>query len=98
EQRAQQKMIKVMMVVLFPLFMYTAPAALTLYFVTNSTFAIIEGRWIRAHIDTLELDKHPDERSYKPKPKRVRNTAAPGMSKRERVQEQRAKIRYKKRN
>ena len=98
EQRAQQKMIKVMMVVLFPLFMYTAPAALTLYFVTNSTFAIIEGRWIRAHIDTLELDKHPDERSYKPKPKRVRNTAAPGMSKRERVQEQRAKNRYKKRN
>ncbi|MFI4855532.1 MAG: membrane protein insertase YidC [Phycisphaerales bacterium JB065] len=98
EQRAQQKMIKVMMVVLFPVFMYTAPAALTLYFVTNSTFAIIEGRWIRAHIDTLELDKHPDERSYQPKPKRVRNTAAPGMSKRERVQEQRAKNRYKKRN
>jgi YidC/Oxa1 family membrane protein insertase len=98
EQRAQQKMIKVMMVVLFPIFMYTAPAALTLYFVTNSCFAIIEGKWIRAHIDTLELDKHPDERSYQPKPKRVRNTAAPGMAKRERVQEQRAKNRYKKRD
>lgn len=102
EQRAQQKMIKVMMVVLFPVFMYTAPAALTLYFVTNSCFAIIEGKWIRAHIDTLELDKHPDERSYQPKqkkPKRVRNTAtAPGQSKRQRVQEQRAKNRYKKRD
>jgi YidC/Oxa1 family membrane protein insertase len=98
EQRAQQKMIKVMMVVLFPIFMYTAPAALTLYFVTNSCFAIIEGKWIRAHIDTLELDKHPDERSYKPKPKRVRNTAAPGQAKRERVQEQRAKNRFKKRD
>jgi YidC/Oxa1 family membrane protein insertase len=102
EQRAQQKMIKVMMVVLFPVFMYTAPAALTLYFVTNSCFAIIEGKWIRAHIDTLELDKHPDERSYEPKqkkPKRVRNTAtAPGQSKRQRVQEQRAKNRYKKRD
>ncbi len=102
EQRAQQKMIKVMMVVLFPIFMYTAPAALTLYFVTNSCFAIIEGKWIRAHIDTLELDKHPDERSYQPKqkkPKRVRNTAtAPGQSKRQRVQEQRAKNRYKKRD
>lgn len=98
EQRAQQKMIKIMMVVLFPVFMYTAPAALTLYFVTNSTFAIIEGKWIRAHIDTLELDKHPDERSYQPRPKRVRNTAAPGQSKRQRVQEQRAKNRYKKRD
>lgn len=98
EQRAQQKMIKVMMVVLFPIFMYTAPAALTLYFVTNSCFAIIEGKWIRAHIDTLELDKHPDERSYKPKPKRVRNTAVPGQAKRERVQEQRAKNRFKKRD
>jgi YidC/Oxa1 family membrane protein insertase len=101
EQRAQQKMIKFMMVVLFPIFMYTAPAALTLYFVTNSCFAIIEGKWIRAHIDTLELDKHPDERSYKPKEKvkRVRNTATvPGQSKKQQAQEQRSKNRYKKRD
>ncbi len=56
EQESTQKIMKVMMVVMFPVFMYNAPAALTLYFVTNSTLGIVEGRWIRAHVNALELD------------------------------------------
>ena len=56
EQEQTQKIMKVMMVVMFPVFMYNAPAALTLYFVTNSTLGIVEGRWIRAHMDALDLD------------------------------------------
>ncbi|MCA9303648.1 MAG: membrane protein insertase YidC [Phycisphaerales bacterium] len=51
EQASQQKMMKVMMVVMFPLMMYTAPSGLALYFITNSTIAIFENKWIRAHMN-----------------------------------------------
>ncbi|QQS10295.1 MAG: YidC/Oxa1 family insertase periplasmic-domain containing protein [Phycisphaerales bacterium] len=54
EQEMQMKMVKFMSVVMFPLFMYNAPAGLTLYFATNSTLAIIENKWIRSHIDRYE--------------------------------------------
>lgn len=57
EQEAQQKMMKWMMVVLFPLMMYNAPSGLAIYFITNSTLGILESRYIRAHID--QLDKNP---------------------------------------
>lgn len=57
EAEMQHKMIKVMMVFMFPLLMYNAPAGLSLYFITNSTLGILESRWIRAHIN--ELDKNP---------------------------------------
>jgi YidC/Oxa1 family membrane protein insertase len=60
EQEQQQKIMKFMMVVMFPLFMYNAPSALALYFMTNSTLGILESRYIRAHIDQLELDKEID--------------------------------------
>ena len=43
--------MKVMMVVMFPLMMYTAPSGLALYFITNSTVAIFENKWIRAHMN-----------------------------------------------
>lgn len=77
EQQTQQKIVKVMMVVMFPVFMYNAPAALTLYFITNSTLGIFESKWVRAHIDTLELEKHPSERTNQPAPrKRVMNRAS----------------------
>jgi YidC/Oxa1 family membrane protein insertase len=59
EQEAQQKMMKVMMVVMFPVMMYNAPSGLAVYFITNSCLGIIESRWIRAHMD--ELDKNPPE-------------------------------------
>jgi YidC/Oxa1 family membrane protein insertase len=66
EQQMQQKMIKWMTVVLFPLFMYNAPAGLSLYFIANSTIAIFENKWIRAHITKhglLDLEKLKTQRA-----------------------------------
>lgn len=54
EQESQQRIMKVMTVVMFPLMMYNAPAALSLYFMTNSTLGIIESRWIRKGIDAAD--------------------------------------------
>lgn len=62
EQQQQQKMIKIMMVVLFPVFMYNAPSGLALYFIVNSSLAILESKWIRRHIEKhklLEVKKGP---------------------------------------
>jgi YidC/Oxa1 family membrane protein insertase len=55
EQEMQQKIVKWMSVIMFPIFMYNAPCGLTLYFTTNSTFAIFENKWIRAHITAHDL-------------------------------------------
>ncbi len=55
EQETQQKIIKVMTVVMFPVFMYNAPSGLSLYFITNSVLGIIENKYIRAHIDEHDL-------------------------------------------
>jgi len=55
EQETQQKIIKVMTVVMFPVFMYNAPSGLSLYFITNSLLGIIENKYIRAHIDEHDL-------------------------------------------
>ncbi|HVZ94931.1 MAG TPA: membrane protein insertase YidC [Phycisphaerales bacterium] len=57
EQETQQKIMKWMMVFLFPFMMYNAPSGLAIYFITNSTLGILESRYIRAHID--QLDKNP---------------------------------------
>ncbi len=68
EQKQQQKMMKIMMIFMFPLFMYAAPSGLALYFVTNSSIAIVENRWIRAHMkkhDMLDADKIKAERANK---------------------------------
>jgi YidC/Oxa1 family membrane protein insertase len=56
EQIQQQKIMKVMMVVLFPLMMYTVPSGLTLYIVTSSIIGILESRYVRRHIDQLDLE------------------------------------------
>ncbi len=58
EQEMQQKMVKVMSVVMFPLFMYNTPSGLVIYFITNSTLAIFENKYIRAHIDKHDLLNH----------------------------------------
>ena len=50
EQESQQKMMKIMMVFMFPVMMYAAPSGLALYIITNSTMGIIENKWIRAHM------------------------------------------------
>ena len=86
EQETQQKMMKVMMVVMFPVFMYNAPSALALYFLTNSTLGILESRYIRSHIDQLELDKEIDAASGR---KQVVNQA------RSRFQKDRERNRFK---
>jgi YidC/Oxa1 family membrane protein insertase len=56
EMQTQQKLMKVMLVVMMPVIMYNAPAALTLYFMTNSVLGILESRYIRSHVDQLELE------------------------------------------
>ena len=66
EQEQQQKMMRWISVIMFPVFMYNAPCGLSLYFITNSTLAIIETRWIRAHIDQNNL---LDAENLKRKPK-----------------------------
>ncbi|MFN0134405.1 MAG: membrane protein insertase YidC [Phycisphaerales bacterium] len=62
EQEMQQKMMKWMMVILFPALMYNAPSGLAVYFIVNSTLGILESKWIRAHINKHDL--------LKPRPKK----------------------------
>ncbi len=62
EQEAQQKMMKVMIVVLFPLIIYNAPAGLAVYFITNSTLGIIESAWIRSHVNKDDLETEPKKK------------------------------------
>ncbi len=60
EQEMQQKMIKWMSVIMFPVFMYGAPAGLSIYFIVNSTLAIFENKWIKAHAEKhglLDVEK-----------------------------------------
>src|SRR5262249_33662596 len=57
EQQQQQAIMKVVMVVMFPLMMYNTPSGLVLYFLANSTLAILESRYIRRHADKLDLLK-----------------------------------------
>lgn len=68
EQETQQKIMKVMMVVMFPLLMYNAPSGLTIYFITNSALGILESRYIRSHVDKLDLEprKPAPEQGRKP--------------------------------
>ena len=74
EQLTQQKMMKVMMVVMFPVLMYNAPSGLSLYFITNSTLGILESRYIRAHIDKKDLES-TDKPAVSPGKKKVKNQA-----------------------
>ena len=69
EMQQQQKIMKVMIVVLFPLMMYSVPSGLTLYIMTSSMIGIIESRYIRRHIDEMDLEPKP-----KPKPAAAKGT------------------------
>ncbi len=57
EQEFQMKLTKAMIVFLFPLMMYNAPAALSLYFMTNSIGGIIESKWIRAQVAREDAER-----------------------------------------
>lgn len=61
EQLQQQKIMKIMMVVLFPVMLYPAPSGLTLYILTSSSIGILEGRQIRKHIDSMDLTAKPEK-------------------------------------
>ncbi|MCA9288581.1 MAG: YidC/Oxa1 family insertase periplasmic-domain containing protein [Phycisphaerales bacterium] len=56
EQKQAQVLSKWLMVVMFPVFMYSAPSGFTLYFIANSTIAIFQTRWIKKHIEKHGLD------------------------------------------
>ncbi len=77
EQMQQQKLMRVIFVVMFPLMLYSAPSGLTLYILTSSLIGIIESRYVRAHVDQIDLDappkkkKNPGKESFlQPNPKR----------------------------
>ncbi len=68
EQKQQQAIIKWMSVILLPIIMYNAPAGLGIYFIANSTVAIIESRLIKRHMekhDLLNVDKLKARRAEK---------------------------------
>lgn len=76
EQQTQQKMMKIMLVGMFPIIMYNAPSGLAVYFITNSTLGIAESRYIRAHIDQMDLEPQKPTPGKKKTKKKVANTAA----------------------
>lgn len=68
EMEMQQKMMKWMMVIMFPLLMYSAPSGLAIYFIANSVLGILESKWIKRHMDKhglLDLDKMKADRNAK---------------------------------
>ncbi len=67
EQAQQQKIMKIMMVVMFPVMLYSAPSGLCLYICTSSFIGIIESKYVRAHIKALDLN--PPKPKEKPKKK-----------------------------
>ncbi len=67
EQIQQQKIMKVMMVVMFPVMLYSAPSGLCLYICTSSFLGIIESKYVRAHIKAMDLN--PPKPRNKPKKK-----------------------------
>ena len=62
--------MKIMMVVLFPLMLYSAPSGLTLYIFTSTLIGIIESRYVRKHIKEMDLaPKKKPKAKPKGKPK-----------------------------
>ena len=57
EMEQQIKIQKVLMVVMFPVFMYNAPSGLAIYFLTNSILGIVETKWIRKHAEKIEAKR-----------------------------------------
>jgi len=67
EMEQQQKLMKIMMVVMFPLMLYSAPSGLTLYILTSTIIGIVEMRYIRRHIATLDAMPKSDAPKKKKK-------------------------------
>ncbi len=100
DQQTQQKMMRVMTVVLFPLMLYSAPSGLTLYILTSSTVGILESRHIRAHIDKIDADPSSPPtpgKKRKPKDRQARAWQDAMEARRKKVQNKAANRSYKKR-
>ncbi len=102
EQASQQKIMRVMMVVLFPLMLYSAPSGLTLYILTSSTVGILESKRIRKHIDDLPLEPKPAGpaigKAKRSKDKQGRAWADAMEARRKKVQNKAKKRNFKKRD
>ena len=57
EQEQQQKIMKIMMPIMFPIMLYNAPSGLTLYIATSTFIGFLESKRIRAQIETMDLLK-----------------------------------------
>ena len=57
EQEQQQKMMKWMMVILFPLMLYAAPSGLTLYIATSTLVGIYESKRVRAEVEKMDFSR-----------------------------------------
>ena len=102
EQASQQKIMRVMMVVLFPIMLYSAPSGLTLYILTSSTVGILESRRIRKHIDEMPLEPLPTDpavgKAKKSKDKQGRAWTDAMDARRKKVQNKAQKRNFKKRD
>ncbi len=65
QMQAQQRMMKILMPILFPIFLYNAPSGLTLYILTSSTVSIFESRYIRSHINELDVEEYMKRKKRK---------------------------------
>lgn len=59
EQESQQKIMKWMMVILFPLMLYGAPSGLTLYIATSTAVGVWEGMRVRKEVEKMDFTKKP---------------------------------------
>jgi YidC/Oxa1 family membrane protein insertase len=102
EQASQQKMMRIMMVVMFPLMLYSAPSGLTLYILTSSFIGILESKHIRKQLDNISIEPVPitqtTGKGRKPKDKQGRAWADAMDARRKKVQNKASKRNHKKRS
>ena len=102
EQASQQKIMRIMMVVLFPMMLYSAPSGLTLYILTSSSVGIIESKRIRKHIDEIPLEPQSASpmsgKNKKSKDKQGRAWTDAMEARRKKVQNKAKKRNFKKRD
>jgi YidC/Oxa1 family membrane protein insertase len=61
EQEQQQKIMKWMMVILFPLMLYSAPSGLTLYIATSTLVGVFESMRVRKEVEKMDFSKRPQK-------------------------------------
>ncbi len=67
EQAAQQQKMMKFMTLLFPLFLYNAPAGLTLYILASTGSGILDSYLVRKHIQQQEAEGQPITQAKEPK-------------------------------